>query len=438
MLSGIKNYIDWNSFLLYGIVSLVGLYSGLMGALFLCVLFLVFFINKAYYLHFLVFFLLSFFFSDLVSFRSDFFDQLRYVVLGVGFFLTLQHTNIFENKGWSIAPFSLLALFFSLAFSPVTFDASIRAIAYLLIALVVFGFLKKLFAQYPLKFSVTCLVLIGLYYFIPLILDFLPFSGSVRMGSRYTGFMGNPNGIGLLSIMCIPLVDYLYLVVRRTGGSFVIKPKLFIGIKFVIILSVVLASSRNALFSILIYEVLKLSFRSFTISVVMMFFLLFGYTLSYSVDWVSIIYNLGLESYLRVETLEDASGRTDVWQVVWEEIKRSPFIGKGILYDNYFMEQYRSQMLGVIPRAFYGVWNSYLSLWMNVGFFGLITYLYFIIRIYIESDVKRLATPFLIAALFSGIAESWMASSLNAFTPLFFLYFALQSVPLKELENKES
>lgn len=437
MLSGIKEYINWNSFILYGVVSLVGYYTGLVGALLLCGFFLLFFINKGYYLHLVVFFILTFFFADLISGKTDFFDVLRYVVLGVGLFLTLLHTKISENKGWLLFPFSFLALIFSLTLSPQAFDASIRAIAYLFIAFVVFGFLKMLFTQYPLRFSVTLLILIGLYYTVPLILNFLPFSDLVRMGSRYSGFMGNPNGVGLLSIMCIPLVDYLYLVIKRTGGLEV-NPKLLIWTKGVIIFSVLLASSRNALFSIVIYEALKLGFRNFSTSVLMIFLILTGYTFVYSIDWINIIYGLGLGDYFRVESLENASGRTDVWEIVWEEIKISPFIGKGILYDNYFMEQYRSQMLGVIPRAYYGVWNSYLSLWMNVGVFGLLAYFYFIFRIYLQSSVKRLATPFLAAALFSGIAESWMASSLNAFTPLFFLYFALQSVPLEELEYQES
>lgn len=434
MLSEIKQNASWNGFFAFAVVALVGYVTGIIGAVTVVIALSFILIKKEQYNSIVILFFLTFFFADLVSLSSSFFDPLRFVFLGICLLLTIQKTSLKENNGLSILPFVIIAFYFSLFYSPIPFDASIRAVAYFLLALVIFGFIRHLFKEYPLQFSANIFLLIGLFFIIPLLLSFSPFRENFFLSGRYTGFMGNPNGLGLVAILSIPILDYLYIAFLNAGGS--LKKQLLYFLKWSIIISVVLTGSRNAIFSILIYEFLKFGFKSVTSSVITLFLLSISYFFIFHIDWIGLVNSLGLEEYLRLDSLESASGRTEVWEVVWDEIKKSPLTGKGILYDIYFVKEYRSHLIGVIPRAWSGVWNSYLSLWMSVGLIGLIAYFYFIFRLFLQSNIKRLMVPFLVAALFSGIAESWMAASLNAFTPLFFLYFALQSVPIEDIKQK--
>jgi O-antigen ligase len=136
-------------------------------------------------------------------------------------------------------------------------------------------------------------------------------------------------------------------------------------------------------------------------------------------------------SFLRIETLADASGRIEVWPVAWEEIKNAPIFGNGILYDDYFIKDYVSINIGEnASRHWGGVWNSYLSLLLDVGIVGCIAYAYFWIQAFRKSHDKNLAIAFVFMCLLSGFTESWMAASMNAFTPMMFLFWAIQSQPV--------
>jgi len=116
--------------------------------------------------------------------------------------------------------------------------------------------------------------------------------------------------------------------------------------------------------------------------------------------------------------------------VVWEEIKNSPWFGRGILYDDYFMDDYVARYLGEnAARQWGGVWSSYLSLLLDVGVIGCLAYAYFWVKIFRKAQYKNTAIAFIIMCLLSGITESWMAASMNAFTPLMFLFWAIQSQP---------
>jgi membrane-bound metal-dependent hydrolase YbcI (DUF457 family) len=66
---------------------------------------------------------------------------------------------------------------------------------------------------------------------------------------------------------------------------------------------------------------------------------------------------------------------------------------------------------------------------LNVGIIGLIAYAYFWIKVLKKSHYNNLAIAFLCMCLLSGITESWMAASMNAFTPIMFLFWAVQSQP---------
>jgi O-antigen ligase len=151
------------------------------------------------------------------------------------------------------------------------------------------------------------------------------------------------------------------------------------------------------------------------------------YGVSATLNIGAIVESFGLSSYLRTESLEDASGRTEVWAVAIEEIKNQPWLGKGILYDNHFINYYGERHIGEIrARHWYGIWNSYLSLLLNVGILGVVAFSFFWYKMFALSQMKIIRLAFLMLCLFSAISESWMAASMNAFTPLVFLCWAIQ------------
>jgi membrane-bound metal-dependent hydrolase YbcI (DUF457 family) len=88
------------------------------------------------------------------------------------------------------------------------------------------------------------------------------------------------------------------------------------------------------------------------------------------------------------------------------------------------------------PRHWAGVWNSYLSLLLNVGFIGLIAYAYFFIQFFRKSHYKNLAIAFVTLCLLSAVTESWMAASMNPFTPIMFLFWAIQSQPAANIKSR--
>ncbi|WP_198514251.1 O-antigen ligase family protein [Algoriphagus formosus] len=273
-------------------------------------------------------------------------------------------------------------------------------------------------------FQLERLVFSFLLTFIILNFITIPFrvEGVFYLVGRFKGLMNNPNGLGLLLMFFYPILDLLQKRNKffKTNKGFLIVKVLIFGMLF-------LSGSRTGMLAILIYQVSVWLFDSKRLLIP---FLLVLPPLLYvvsTVDLIEIFTSLGFEQELRLDTLSTASGRTEVWEVAWEEVLRHPVFGQGMMYDNYYVREYRSMFIGEnAARHWYGVWNSYLSLLLNVGFIGIALYLLFLFRCFQRSTDKKLAFGFLLLILSSAVTESWMAASMNAFTPLLFLYFAMQ------------
>jgi O-antigen ligase len=162
---------------------------------------------------------------------------------------------------------------------------------------------------------------------------------------------------------------------------------------------------------------------------------IFYYLINLS-SFEQFIMSIGLSDQLRLENFSTAGGRTEAWAVAWEEIKNSFWIGKGLLYDNYYIKDYVANYFGSnYARHWGGVWNSYLSLLLDVGFIGVLVYIIFWIRIFKISKILNLSVAFILMCFLSAITESWMAASMNPFSPLMFLFWAIQSQPLVKFNN---
>ena len=71
--------------------------------------------------------------------------------------------------------------------------------------------------------------------------------------------------------------------------------------------------------------------------------------------------------------------------------------------------------------------NSYLTICFDTGFLGLLSFLYFIIMNFLNSNNFIKNFPILVGLLLSALFESWMSASLNPFTILLMLIIALIS-----------
>lgn len=378
---------------------------------------------------FFVLFLTTFFLADNFSGPFSYNQNLRFVILG-GTLVYLYRFNVLNNRmAKLVLPFTIVALFISLFFSPLGVASVLRAVAFWLVALCIFGLVKVLYEKEK-NISRLIVLTIALYFGLTLFLRFVPLFDVIHTDGRFQGMMGNPNGLGLLSMFSYGIID---LIKFKNDSGF--NQKFINRLKLLIIIIIVFTGSRTALFSVLIYEVVTKMSKNILMMLLSLLVLGSAYFIMSSIGFNVILSSMGLSEFMRLDTLENASGRTDVWGVAWDEIMRSPFFGNGILYDSHFMLNYARKTFGdAWDRQWNGVWSSYLSLLLDVGFVGVFVYFLSVYKMFKKSKHGSFAIGFVCMSLFAGITESWMAASMNAFTPMFFLYWAIQAQP-KQIAN---
>ncbi|QNK77420.1 O-antigen ligase family protein [Winogradskyella sp. PAMC22761] len=367
-------------------------------------------------------FIFTFFLGDNFKGALGFAPNLRFVILGIALVILLKFKLFKANEAKYILPFSIVATLITFALSPMGVEAVLRGVSYFLVALVVFKLVQLLVAHDTLRFYNLIVTILALYFCLNVLVFFVPFLGEAFLKGRFMGLMGNPNGLAMVAMFSYPIID---VVKKLKQTSF--SPLFFRGFKIVLIGLIILTGSRTALFSMLSYELIIRLLKYKFLLVVVLLLITYVYSVSATLSLGNIVESLGLSSYLRTESLEDASGRTEVWVVAVEEIKNQPWLGKGMLYDNFFILDYGERFIGEIrARHWYGIWNSYLSLLLNVGIIGILAFSFFWYKMYVHSQMKIMRLAFLVLCLFSGISESWMAASMNAFMPLVFLCWGLQ------------
>jgi hypothetical protein len=404
-----------------GILLIIGI-GGIAGFLGAFLVFILFFgyLKKSRLQFLLVTFLLTFFLGDNISGFLSFSNNFRFIILGFGLIYLLKFNILSTNKGMVLLPFTIVALTITFLFSSLGLAAILRSIGFLLVALVIFKIISELYETDSRMVLDLLVVVLFLFFLINAILIFFP---SFYLIGRFIGLMNNPNGLGLLGMLSFGVIDLLQKS-RNTS----LNDNFYLIFKVLLFILVLLTGSRTGMFSMIIYlsvfQVYKR--KKLLILVVLMFIPLFYIT--YNTDFIAIFNSVGLGDSLRTKSLESGSGRTESWLVAWDEVKNQPLFGKGMMYDNYFIDEYRETFIGANQgRHWYGVWSSYLSLLLNVGVVGLVFYLLFLFKCFQMANNKKLAFAFLMLVLASGVTESWMAASMNAFTPLLLLYFALQA-----------
>ena len=87
-------------------------------------------------------------------------------------------------------------------------------------------------------------------------------------------------------------------------------------------------------------------------------------------------------------------------------------------YDGLFIKDYAQYYVDQKARHWSGIWNSYLSLLLNVGVVGLVAYFYFGLRYITNQAFLIYPSHLYLVVYWIGITESWMNASMNAMTPL--------------------
>lgn len=281
--------------------------------------------------------------------------------------------------------------------------------------------------MYDAMMVLVSMLLIGLF--------FLPILPSMVMYglTRYNGMLGNPNGIGIYVTLTAPILAYIFARHPRISSRF--KTLAWLAL----ITSLLLCSSRNAIFSIVIFLVLYYGlqgswFRRFAFlfvflpSVALFFF---------TVDLQDLVFALGLEKYFRVRDFESGSGRVFAWQHAIELIRKSPIIGCGFGCEEYnfiFRTSYKLWATGHQG----GVHNSYLAFTVNTGIVGVSLFYGFLANMLRKVKNSRFLLAFIPSMMFSAMFESWMFSSLNAFHIIFVVFIVHMVVDTNREELLES
>lgn len=253
--------------------------------------------------------------------------------------------------------------------------------------------------------------------FVGLLLKYvLPGFVVMEKNARFSGLLGNPNGIGIF----ITLSFLYFQVIRRTGIVSFNRNDLLI-FYIGLFASLFFCKSRTAMMTVIIFYSLYTVYN-YSHFIGWIFFFTLAYMYDVILETIPLVTDvLGFSEDLRVENVDKikrGSGRDIAWAFAWENIKDSMFLGHGIsATEELYIKNYKSlSMLGHEGNAH----NSYLTIWYDTGLVGLVSFLIGIITFFIKvSKEFPFVMPSLFAIFFSIYYESWLSASLNPFTTMF-------------------
>ncbi|MGQ1947092.1 O-antigen ligase family protein [Geofilum sp. OHC36d9] len=306
-------------------------------------------------------------------------------------------------------PFLILA-FISLTYNPRIFYSFQKTLSYLLLLLVIPGTVQLLLRYERRRFLYGIVVLGALIMSVSLLLiaivpDFVFFNKE-----RFSGLLGNPNGMGMYGFLFLALFTYV-----RTNHPTLFTRKEVIFVYGIIVLSLILAGSRGGIFSVLLFLAgWQLIRRNPLLGFIAMAMIFASYQLVMA-NFEEIVISLGLQDYFRLETLETGSGRVVVADVAWQNIHQNYWFSKGFTYNETILAQYKEYF---VKHGHQGnVHNSWLTMWLDTGLTGLILFAYGWLKNFIRAaQFTPMVWALLFGMLLSISVESWLTASLNPFT----------------------
>jgi len=320
------------------------------------------------------------------------------------------------------APFFLVA-FIALYETQTVVVGLQKTISYFLLFITIPTYIQACYAHTGERFFKRIIYLVMFVLVISIAFRFLLPEVGTSHGGRFRGLFGNPNGIGIFAI-----VSTILFVILRSYYSNLFRPTFSLLLYAFLFLTAFWSGSRTALVSIVMFLCFYQLFKFSQVLGLLAFFgvLLFIQPLIELV--LGSITSAGLGDNVRLDNLEEGSGRLIAWEFAWKNIQDYYFLGRGFAYDEFLMRV----NLQVLSRLGHegGVHNTYLILWLNTGLIGIIFYFRaFFLNFFNASKLTRFAFPAMFSIMFSITFEPWMASSLNPFTSLFLIVLVLISQP---------
>jgi len=312
--------------------------------------------------------------------------------------------------------------------SPDMFESIKKTLSYILLFFIVPVFVGYMMRKDHRHFMRTLVFFVGIYLTIGLLLKYIS-PEPVFLAGRYMGLMGNPNGLGVLVALFAILFDNFN---RRDSETFTKREKFVF--YSLLLLSLFFCRSRSAFFMLVIYFAFsRLRLLGGFLGVLTFISLLFSYAYI-SENLESIVQSLGLQEFLRVDSLDSASGRFIAWNFAWENIQDQFFVGRGYNYTEFlFGKNYQMlSRMGHLGNAH----NSFLTFWLDTGLIGLVLFLIPFVLLFVRAaKVSNASVPAMYAILFSAMFESWLIGSLNPFTICMLTILTVMESPLADSEE---
>lgn len=310
-------------------------------------------------------------------------------------------------------PFALVC-FLGLIYSPKLSMGLNKMFSFFMFYFVCFNYIHHKFERYGRQMMIDILylivaVLVVSFLLLPVFPDYLSYGGA-----RFNGLMGNPNGMGMLVTLSLPMAWYLFHREKSFGRGFKLVTY------SLMIVALMMCSSRNAIFSVVLFLLLLFGMSGSTFRRVAYFFVIIPglAVIMRNIDLEQLIIQLGLDGYFRVSEFKSGSGRVFAWRFALELFSQSPLIGCGFACEEYtFATKTNFQLWHSGHQG--GVHNSYLTYLVNTGVVGTAMFYGFLLNTARKVRNLKFIFPFIACVLFSAMFESWMFSSLSAFHVLF-------------------
>ena len=376
-------------------------------------------------------FLIFIFFYFLLVISDSRLDILRFSqtikpVIALTFFL---YSIIFYRKtitnGYSYKPVSFFPfiIFIAISFFIGEFNFIIlqKSISFILLFCFTPFLIEFLFFQKNKIYLKSLIYLMVSILILGLVFIFIN-DDVVKLNLRFRGFFGNPNGLAISALLFLFFFNHIRVVYK----SLFSKNEIII-IVIILFFNIFLSESRSCIVALLVYySFIFLLNYSIIIAVLFSSLIVISYGFI-SLNPIEFIKTVGLESYIRLETLENASGRYVAWEFLLNKIDYpNIFFGNGIGSTELLFKKNYSFLsrLGHEGNAH----NSFLTIWYDTGFLGLLSFFSFIIYSAFSSKNFMNTIPILLGVFISAFYESWLSASLNPFTIILLLIIVIFNV----------
>ncbi|MEH6604204.1 MAG: O-antigen ligase family protein [Pseudomonadales bacterium] len=238
------------------------------------------------------------------------------------------------------------------------------------------------------------------------------------LGGRFRGYFENPNNIGLICSLCVPLCFFRYLTWRRKKDFFLLV---------IFMVSMAAAGTRSALGAagiavmfMLISHFVHRPARAFYVAFVSCAALFSFFQTEFFV-----------RNVLREETLSTRSDRSFFWELAEKYVEVRPLFGHGFGVEKYIHAEYGINLDFIFLRG-YGVMSSYYGAEIELGwpmaylmFFLLIMFSVWMVVLGFRNLFLMSLGGTILGGLFLCIFESALFAAGGIFSFMFWLVVML-------------